>query len=94
MGARVHIGVHAQAHRCHAARGLGNIAQHGELGFTFHVEAADAGFQRAAHLGARLAHAGEHDLLRRGTNRQRALKFTHRNDVEPAAGLRKQLQYR
>jgi hypothetical protein len=64
----------------------GHFAEHFQLGLAFHVEAADAGFQRLAHLGAGLAHARE-DHLRPGRRRRpaHALQLAARHDVKAAA---------
>ena len=63
VGLGVHVGVDADADRCAQAHGLGDFAEHLQLGLALDVEAANAGLQRLAHLGAGLAHAGE-DLRR------------------------------
>ena len=57
VGFGVHIRIDPQAHRCPQAQGDGNFAQHVQLRFTLHVEAANAGLQRLLHLGAGFAHA-------------------------------------
>ena len=44
VGFRVHIWVDPQAHRCPQAQGDGDFAQHVQLGFALHVEAANASF--------------------------------------------------
>ena len=43
----------------------GHLVERQHLGLALDVELADAAFERDAHLGAGLAHAGEHDPLAR-----------------------------
>ena len=64
MRAGVHVGVDAQAHLRRAAHGHRLLRQQLQLALAFDVEAAHAGLQRAAHLGAGLADAGEDHLAR------------------------------
>ena len=94
MGAGVHVRVHAQAHARGAAGGHGHRGQHVEFGLALDVEAQHAGFQRAVHVGAALAHAREHGLGRVTARGDDALQFPRRDDVEAAARLREGLQHR
>ena len=59
----VDIGVDAEGDRRGAAEARRDLAQRLELRLRFHVEAEDALLQRIGHLGARLADAGEDDLV-------------------------------
>lgn len=81
----VHVGVHADADRSLHAQLERHFVEHVDLGLALDVEAADAGLQRLAHFGARLAHAREDDLARIAAGGQHALQFTARDDVEAAA---------
>jgi hypothetical protein len=62
-------------------------------GLALDVEAAHAGFEREAHLFARLADAREHHLGRAATGGQHALQLAGRDDVEAAACFGQGLQH-
>ena len=93
VGFGIDVGVDADADGGAQAHAGGNFGQHVQLGQAFDVEAADAGLQRLAHLGACLADAGENDFGRIATGGQRTLQLATGNDVEAAAGLGKYLQH-
>ena len=63
-----------------------------ELRFALDVEAEDALLERIGHLVARLADAGENDLVGRHAGRERAAKLAFGHDIhagaEPAPALR------
>jgi oligopeptide/dipeptide ABC transporter ATP-binding protein len=59
VGAGVDVGVDAQADRRAAAHARRPLRRQRQFGHALDVEAAHAGLQRLAHLGARLADAGE-----------------------------------
>ena len=63
----------------------GHLAQRLKLGLRFDVEGEDAGIERERHLRARLADAGEDDLLRRDLDRERAAKLAFRHHVHAGA---------
>ncbi|MNI67073.1 hypothetical protein D3C73_1226800 [compost metagenome] len=65
-----------------------------QLGFGLYVEALHLGRQRVAHFPGLLAYARKNDLGRVGANRQRALEFSARNDVQARAQPHEFLQYR
>jgi hypothetical protein len=52
----------------------------------------DAGFKRRAHFLARLADAGEDDLVRAAAGRQDPRQFTAGNDVEAGAEIGEELE--
>ncbi len=93
MGLGVHIGVDAQADAGALAFSQRHLVEHQQLGFALDVEAAYAHLQRAAHLGARLADAGEDHLGRVAAGGQHPLQLTAGDDVKAAAGPRKHLQH-
>ena len=94
MGLGIHVRIHADAHGCPDAHALSHAAQYFELGFAFHVEAAYADTQGLAHFRARLANAGKDHRGRVAARGQHASELAARDDVEPAPGLREQLQHR
>ena len=91
--AGVDVGVDAQADLRRAPFGHGHLRQQVQLALALDVEAAHAGLQRAAHLGAGLADAREHHLRGLAAGRQHAFELAGRDDVEAAAGLREGLQH-
>ncbi len=94
MGSGIDIRVHAQAHAGRPAFRGGDLRQHFELGDAFDVEAHHVGSERLAHLGARLADAGEDDLRRIAAGGDHALEFAAGDDVEAASGAGEGLQHR
>ena len=90
--ARVHVRIDADAHGRRQAAGGGHVVEGQQLGFAFHVEAANARLQRGLHLAAGLAHAGKDDFSRLRASGQRARQLAAGDDVKPAAGLRQQAE--
>ena len=82
VGLGVDVGVHAQADRGGQAQADGHLGQPIQLIFALDVEAFHTGLQRAAHLGAGLADAGEHHLGWVAADGDHAGQFTTRDDVE------------
>ena len=91
--AGVDVRVHAQADRRTPTQRQRLGIEQVELGHALDVEAAHTGVQRLAHLGAGLAHAGEHDPRCITAGGQHACEFAAGDDVESAAGLREGLQH-
>ena len=92
MGLRVDVGIDAQRDRRPFAEFAGDRVQVLEFGGGFDVEAADAGLQGLAHLGAGLADAGEHDLVGTSAGGEHAREFAARDDVEAGAEAREHRQ--
>ena len=65
----------------------GDIAQPLELGLALEVEALDADFEPAPHLGDGLADAGKDDLVRRDAGGDGAFEFAARDHVGAGAFL-------
>ncbi len=65
-----------------------------QLGLGLHVDAQNAGVDRRGEFVCGLADAGEHDLLRRHTRRERALQFTARDHVGAGAKTRERRDHR
>ena len=82
VGFGIDIRVDADAH----GRALAHFQRHGvegvQLRQAFDIEAANAGFQGKAHLGACFAYARKDDGFGFGANQQRTLNFTSRNGVK------------
>ena len=93
MGSGIDVRIDPQRNRCHGAQLGCNLLQALELVGRFDVEAVHADFQRAAHVVARLANAGEHDAVRLPAGRQDALEFATRNDVEAGAKAGQYVEY-
>ena len=92
VGLGVHIRIDPNADRCALAQTGRHVVEHFEFGFAFDVEAANAQFERAAHLGAGLADPREDHPRRRDAGGQHAFEFATGDDVKAAAGPGKDLQ--
>ena len=92
VGLRVDVRIDAQRDRRLLAEFAGDRVQVLELGGGFDVEAADAGLQGLAHLGASLADAGEHHLVGTATGGEHARELATRDDVETGAEAREHRQ--
>ena len=93
MGTGIHVRIDPQRHRrLHAQLG-GNLLQALQLVGGFDVEAVHADFQRAAHVVAGLADAGEDDTARLSAGGQHTLQLTARDDVEAGAEARQHVQH-
>ena len=90
----VDVGIDAQADARAPAGAACHLAQQLELADAFDVEAEDVDRERALHLGAGLADAGEDDPLRVAAGGEDALELAAGNDVEAAAAAREPLQHR
>ena len=82
VGFGIDIGIDADAYGGAPA----HFQRHGiegvQLRQAFDIEAANAGFQGKAHLGACFAYARKDDGFGFGANQQRTLNFTSRNGVK------------
>ena len=93
MRLRVDVGVHADRHRCALPRLGGDALDALELAGRLDVEAEDAGGERLADLGLRLADAGEHHLARIGARRDDARELAAGDDVEARAEAREHVEH-
>ena len=79
--ARVDVGVHAQGEGHARAAGGGQYGEAPDLVLALRVELADARLQAGRDLVVRLAHAGEHDPLRREARAQGGPQLEPGHDV-------------
>ena len=79
----VHIGVYTDGDRRFGPHGAGDLGQRPQFRLAFHVELADAAFQRHAHLLARLADAGKDDAVAGDACRLRLEVFADGHDIGP-----------
>ena len=93
MGFRIHIRIDADADGGDLATGDRHLAQHIQLGFTFHIEAGDAGLQGLLHFSAAFAHTRKNHVLGLATSGQHPGQFATRHNVKTTAGLGKHLQH-
>ena len=84
----VDVGVDAEGDRGGAAEARRDLAQGLELGLGLHVEAEDALLQRIGHLRARLADAGEDDLVGGDAGGAGAAQLALRHHVHAGAEAR------
>src|SRR5260221_2861697 len=91
---RVDVRVDAKRHRRAHAHGARDGVQALELRLALDVEALDARFQRRAHLGPRLADAGEDHFRGRPARGQHARELASRDDVEPGAQAPQHVEHR
>ena len=75
MGFRIHIRIDADADGGDLATGDRHLAQHIQLGFTFHIEAGDAGLQGLLHFSAAFAHTRKNHVLGLATSSQHPGQF-------------------
>ncbi len=94
MGARVDVRVDADGDRRALAARRCDLGQGLELGLGFDVEAADAFVEPERHFGARLADAGEDDLVGRDAGGARAAQLALGDDVHAGAQPRQRRQHR
>ena len=94
VGARVDVGVHAQRDRRPPSERTGDLVQPPQLALRFDVEAAHADLERALHLRARLADAGEHDPRGVAAGGQHPFELAARHDVEARAAPGEQVDDR
>jgi len=85
MGAGIHVWIDPQGNRRLHAQFGGDLLQTLQLVGGLDVEAVHTDFQRAAHVVASLADAGEDDAARLAAGGEHALQFTARDDVEARA---------
>ena len=90
----VDVGIDAQRHVRGVSEALGHLAQRAQLGLALDVEAEDALLQRVGHLLARLADAGEDDLVCRHAGGERAPQLALGDDVHAGAKLGERAQHR
>ena len=94
MRAGVDVRIHAQRHRGALAERAGDAVQPQQFALGLDVEAAHARLQGHAHLGLALADAREHDPSRVAAGRQHPRQLAPRDDVEPGALARQQVDHR
>ena len=76
------------------AEAAGHLVQRQHLRLALDIELIDAGFQAAAHLFARLAHAREDDLAGRNAGGERLGQFAARHHIGAGAQPRQSFQHR
>ena len=92
MRFRIHIGIHAQGHRCAFTHTQGDFVDALQFGRGFRVETKNALLQRKRDFTFRLCHTREHHTIGRRTRRQSTRDFTLGHRVKKCSALGKQTQ--